>query len=313
MARIDVVKRLYHLKSNLSQLSDADKKFVSSLVELHESEQVLNRQQILRIIDMRVPGEEDTDESPILKFGAHETVSVFNANPEDVIWRYVPLEQLVAILWKRAIHFSPLSTMSDITEGQLPLRAWEETKKQLPKNVLDGHGCIDAETMMSCMVRQRRDDACISCWYMGPADCLKMWRDYAPSNGIAIQSTVQRLASCFRECQIPLTISPVKYFPPEEKEKYTGEAFWGSLFIKHANGFQHERELRALCVRPNVECGVNISVDLEIMIERLVLSPELKQWAVPGIFELTRRFGFVGPVEKSALKISDGEPAVSIR
>jgi hypothetical protein len=183
----------------------------------------------------------------------------------------------------------------------LPPRAWEETKKQLPQSVLEQRGGMDADMMMGCMVQQRRTDACVNCWYVNASDSLKMWRQYAPKNGVAIQSTVRRFASCLQECQTPVTIAPVTYFAPEEKEKYIDEAFYGSLFIKH-DPFRHERELRALAYRVNVGCGVDIPVNLESLIERLVLSPELKDWAVPIITETVRRFGFGGCVEKSSLK-----------
>jgi protease PrsW len=67
----------------------------------------------------------------------------------------------------------------------------------------------------------------------------------------------------------------------------------------------HEKELRALAYRVNVGGGVDIPVNLESLMERLVLSPELKDWAVPVITETARRFGFGGCVEKSTLKICD--------
>ena len=315
MVGVDVLAKLCKLKANLDGLSADDKAFVNSMVKLHESEQLLNRHQLLRIVDMRVPGEPDQDESRDSTLWSQGTVRVVNAPLEAVIWRYMPLEQLIALLWKKTIHFSPLSMMEDITEGQLPPRAWQETKKQLPESVLEGRDGMGADAMMRCMVEQRRTDGCISCWYMNASDSLKMWQQYAPKNGVAIQSTVRRFASCLQACQTPVTIGPVTYFAPEEEEEYIDEAFYGSLFIKHdftidqRTGepieFWHERELRALAYRVNVGYGVDIPINLESLIQRLVLSPELKDWAIPVVTETVRRFGFGGCVEKSSLNISD--------
>ena len=128
-----------------------------------------------------------------------------------------------------------------------------------------------------------------------------MWKQYAPKNGVAIQSTIRRLASCFSVCQTPIRIIPVTYYGPEEQSRYTFEAFCGSLFIKHGC-YSHERELRALAFRTNTEYGVDLPVDVEMLIERLVLSPELKDWAVPVITEAIRRFDFHGVVGKSHLR-----------
>jgi hypothetical protein len=99
---------------------------------------------------------------------------------------------------------------------------------------------------------------------MNASDSLEMWKDYAPRNGIAIQSTVRRLGSCFEGCSVPVTIGPVKYFGVDEEEKYTDEAVNGSLYIKH-DPFRHERELRALTFQGNMGCGVDVPVVLEVL------------------------------------------------
>jgi hypothetical protein len=168
MVGVDVLAKLYKLQGNLDRInSDDDRAFVSSMVNLHQSGQRLNRHQILRIVDMPVPGEiEQQDESQISAFWSSGIVRVIGARLEEVIWRYMPLEQLFAMIGRKTIHFSPLSTMEDMTEGQLPPRAWEETKKQLSASALVGATGTDADIVMNCMVQQRRTDACINCWYM---------------------------------------------------------------------------------------------------------------------------------------------------
>ena len=69
-----------------------------------------NRHQILRIVDMPIPGEEISKDSRIWTQG---TVNVVNASLEEVIWRYMPLELLFSLLWKKTLHFSPLAVMED--------------------------------------------------------------------------------------------------------------------------------------------------------------------------------------------------------
>lgn len=65
MERVDVSAKLYELKSHLDGLSDADKAFVNSTIARLESGQMLDRHQILRIVDMRVPGEEESLDSTV--------------------------------------------------------------------------------------------------------------------------------------------------------------------------------------------------------------------------------------------------------
>jgi len=299
MDGVDVVAKLCRLRDNLDGLSEDDKTFVTEVVNLHETGTRPKIGQVLRIAEIRVPGEEIHDS----RIWTQGTVSVVDASLQDVIWRYMPLEQLFGLLWKNALHFSPLSRMVDPTEGQLPPQAWEATKRQLPKSFPEDRDGMDAATMTDLGVEQRRTAACLSCWYMNESDSLDMWQQYAPRNGVAIQSTVHRLASCFCDCQTPITIIPVKYFTPEEEDRYTFEAFCGSLFNKH-DKFRHEKELRALTFQVNIGCGADIPVSLGVLIVRLVLSPELPDWAAPLIIESVRRFRFDGPIEKSALKVT---------
>jgi len=144
---VDVLGKLGKLNESLDRLREDDKGFISAMVKLHESGQRLNRPQILRIVDMQVPGEStqhDNQDAKILRYGL---VNVISISPDEAIWRYMPLEQLFALLSKKALHFSPLAAMSDTSEGQLPPKAWEETKKQLPSHLREERGGMDGDTL----------------------------------------------------------------------------------------------------------------------------------------------------------------------
>jgi hypothetical protein len=305
MDRVDVLGRLRRLNESLDRLGEDDKGFVSEMVKLHESGQRLNRPQILRIVDMQLPGELDQQQdkrgAKIWTFGM---VNVLSVSPDERVWRYMSLERLFALLSNKALHFSPLAAMSDTSEGKLPPKAWEETKKQLPSHLLEegvGMGGDTGDALTAIMVEQRRTDACVSCWYIDSLDSLGMWQEYAPNNGVAIQSTLRRLGSSLRDSSTPVVVSPVRYFGPNEEEAYSNEAFYGSLYIKN-DKFRHEKECRALAYRVNMGSGFDIPAKVDDLIERLVLSPELRDWAVPFITEAIRRFDFDGPIEKSKLK-----------
>ena len=229
-----------------------------------------------------------------------ESATVVFPPGEEVLWRYMPLEQLFVLLWRRALRFSPLSAMKDASEGKLPSGAWEETRRELPQHILES--ALDADAIIDSLVAQRRRGACISCWYINRSDSPEMWRRYAPRNGVAIRSTIHRLKSCFVNKYIPVMISPVKYFhPAEQADSYTKEATVGNLFIKYTHDenaqYENEKELRALSFQHSVECGIDLPIDVEVLIESVVLSPELQAWAAPVITEAIRRFGFAGRIE----------------
>ena len=129
--------------------------------------------------------------------------------------------------------------------------------------------------------------------------------EYAPNNGVAIRTTVQRLFSSLQKNNdTNIHLDRVTYFEPSEEKEYADHAFYGSLYIKHAEPFRKESELRALASNGRCKYGIDIPVDLPILIERIVLSPQLRDWAVSAVTEAIRKvakFDIACPIEKSSI------------
>jgi hypothetical protein len=294
---IDLTAKVHMLKERLDSLAPADQEFVNAMAGRLEQGERPCLAELLRVKDMKVPGEAPFVDS-ILREG---TVTALREDQDKVIWRYMPLEQLLFLLSTGTLHFSPLSCMKDTSEGQLPERAFEQTKATLPPHFSQPGASIDADTMTKLAIAYRQRDACISCWYMDDSDNIAMWSEYAPRDGVAIRTTVGRLHSSLGGCcDTNIHIARVTYYEPDEEELYVDDAYFGSLFIKHAEGFRHEKELRALAYRANNGRGVNIPVASNVLIESLVLSPDLPYWAVPFLTQLIITLGFAGRVERSS-------------
>jgi hypothetical protein len=302
---IDLTAKLYRLKDCLDKLDADDQQFVNAMVDCLERGETPYLPQLLRIKDMKVPGEAPVVD-PIWREG---TVTALRKDLDQVIWRYMPLEQLLFLLSTGTLHFSPLWCMKDTSEGQLPKRAFEQTKAMLPPHFSQPGAAIDADAMTNLLIAYRRRDACISCWYVGDPDDIAMWDEYAPRTGVAIRTTVRRLHSTLGGCfDTNIHMARVTYYEPHEEERYIDDAYFGSLFIKHAEGFRHEKELRAVAYRTNDGRGVNIPVASNVLIESLVLSPDLPDWAMPFITELIANLGFAGQMCRSSAKSSRTAP-----
>lgn len=298
---INLTAKLYRLKDCLVKLGADDQQFVNAMVNRLERGERPLLIQLLRIKDMAVPGEAPVVD-PVWREG---TVTALRKDLDQVIWRYMPLEQMLFLLSTGTLHFSPLCRMKDTSEGQLPGRAFEQTRAMLPQHFFQPGAAIDADTMTDLLIAYRRRDACISCWYTDDSDNIAMWNEYAPRNGVAIRTTVGRLHSSLHGCcDTNLHMARVTYYEPEEEERYIDDAYFGSLFIKHAEGFRDEKELRAVAHRTNDGGGVNIPVASKVLIESLVLSPALPDWALPVISQLVTTLGFAGPIEHSSAKSS---------
>ena len=174
--RVDVIGKLLKLGERLSGLAADDQQFVTEM--LNEPSRLLTpgRAAALnasRIVGMQIPGE-DPPADPLWRNGS---VTALRRDLDLVIWRYIPVEVLLTLLDTKTLHFSPLSLQKDKSEGKLPKRAFDETKAQLPQQFFQSDTAIDADTMTTIMVDQRRNDACLSCWYMGEIDDIRMWKE----------------------------------------------------------------------------------------------------------------------------------------
>jgi hypothetical protein len=292
MDKVDIIPKLNRLNDHLTDLNADDRQFVTDMLN---GERLL-MPDILRIVTMRVPGEA----VPVPTLFQDEMVSIESKYLTEVIWQYMPLEKFFALLSTSALHFSTLASMPDKGEGTLPQRARELSKAQLPEHFRNSNAGVSADDVLDNLECHRKHTVSISCWYMRETDSFEMWRDYAPRNGVAIRTTVSKLFSSLRKInETNIHIGRVIYYRPDEEDKYIMQAHLGSLYIKHAEPFQKEKEIRAIAPSGIYKCGIDIPVTLPILIERLMLSPELPEWAVPSFTEAMRKLGVQCLIEKS--------------
>ncbi len=96
-------------------------------------------------------------------------------------------------------------------------------------------------------------------------------------------------------------IDRVVCFDADEEAAYAELAYFGSFYIKYAEGFRQERELRAVAPDGRYLAGVDIPIDVSALIEAVVLCPDLKGYAVEPMTAAIQQFGISFAVERSAL------------
>jgi hypothetical protein len=67
-----VLQKVAKLKQNLDRLGENDKDFVSQMINLLENGALMKRDQILRIMDLRVPGDPAQKESQDARIWTHD-------------------------------------------------------------------------------------------------------------------------------------------------------------------------------------------------------------------------------------------------
>lgn len=163
----------------------------------------------------------------------------------------------------------------------------------------------------------------VSCWFRRSYDGLAMWRLYGRSASIAIESTGNHLlhASSGRSVTGPWRVQYKGLFPDDGRPGVDGLPVATALLTKN-DGFQYEQEVRFFAALtpgetrtallrfppsgtppkdpaselPGTEAiangpGIEVEVDVQTLIERVVLSPDFDPWARDVIRDISEEHG----------------------
>lgn len=221
--------------------------------------------------------------------------------PDDIdnsLWRFLDTTKFMALLTSNSLFFPNVQLFEDPFEGSLPhnehlsdLDSWNEIidekspLKMNDKDIAEWRLRMYKAELFSCYV---------SCWYWNPNESDAMWKLYSGQMGVAVQTTCRALLESFKE-KTPLHYGLVTYID-YEKDSFTGFAkkTAGSAIsaLMHKRlAFQHEREFRI--VEPSEEnflkivngknqdpviSGIVKSIDLDILIKNVIVSPFAPKW-----------------------------------
>lgn len=213
--------------------------------------------------------------------------------PEDEnikIWRYMDFTKFVYLLEKQSLFFTRSDKFEDPLEGTLNDFTIQQFREEYFR-VVTGEEHIKEIAFQGILDSKKKfiEWTTINCWHLNNYESDAMWKLYLKSNeGIAIQSTFNRLSRSFDKTDMSVFIGKVRY---EDYENYTipiNNMFFS--FLTKSKSFEHEREIRAIHnVIPTKEnaidynaqpfkFGVDIPVDLETLIENVYLAPNSPEW-----------------------------------
>lgn len=151
----------------------------------------------------------------------------------------------------------------------------------------------------------------VNCWTLDDKESRRMWDEFVPGGqGIALKTTWQNLANSLGG-KIPIVGGIVEYV--DHKEIHISES---NLFYPYAYKsleFQHETELRLMALWlgnaeggyqglfPHSEDPLEVPVNLNLLIEEIILSPEISKDEANKIRALIVSCGMDVPVNLSEL------------
>lgn len=215
--------------------------------------------------------------------------------PEDdaVIWRYMNLERLIALLLGRTLFVPRLDQYRDPWEGVWPAAIVANLRRRLPLE------SADALLKFSDVLREH---LFASCWHLSPHESAGLWHQYATASGFAVKSTVGRLKHSVTDGPNFL-LGKVRYI--DFSIEHPGERILDVIhpaFFKRKS-FEHEQEVRLVILdmpkAPLVDDspkskGKTLPLNLELLVEQILVSPDGPKWIEPQIRELLNRLGFGG-------------------
>ena len=211
-------------------------------------------------------------------------------NEDAKIWRYMDFTKFVSLLDKGALFFARADRLGDPFEGSY-------TKATLISSEIR-EKASDFRWFIEALVK----NTTINSWHLNENESAAMWKLYLVSNeGIAIQSTFNRLKNSILGEQ-EVRIGKVRYID-YENDVISDENLFNPFLYKRKS-FEHELELRAIVsifpnktatildiIKPTIENGIYIPVDLETLIETIWLAPTCPTWLKELVTSVTKKYG----------------------
>lgn len=191
------------------------------------------------------------------------------------IWRYMDSSKFALLMCQRKLWFSRADLLGDDHEGSLPDSIIHKRESRWSD--------LRVKEIIERGSKEGRKDAFVSCWSMEAPEVLSMWKIYTPdAKGVAIKSTVGRLATCFIRKpndlfeRLEARIEKVRYIDFVSHEASDDEV---DRFIHKQEAYTYEKEIRVLIsLRPTVErprIGIGLEVDLDVLIDKIYVSHRL--------------------------------------
>ncbi len=236
---------------------------------------------------------------------------------DTLLWRYQDFPKFVSLLDSGELFFTRADIFEDTFEGARGFNFQRETiyeaskleltlkaKSKLLANgndnpTVDEIDVLAKEEMKAFIESQegKRKDYFVSCWHANERESEAMWKLYisAKNQGIAIQTTMERL--CYSIGKTDFEVGCVKYISYETPLGVDSTPIWYKR-----TAFQHEKEVRAIFREPgNASAGLMIRIDLDMLIEKVYISPSAPGWFASLVGNVLKKYGLDKKVEHSKL------------
>jgi hypothetical protein len=196
-------------------------------------------------------------------------------NDKDVLWRYQDLPRYLDLLIRKQLFFTRIDQFEDPFEGKYNI---SDKAGELPEHAAD---LADEHS-------RKRIAFTANTWHRNDDENYAMWNIYARNYGVAIQTKYKKLKDSFQKSDKPIYIGKVIYYNESAHQIPMNDPL--APFLHKRCMYQYENEIRCCYIMSEAEGtrftweeqdtynGIFIPVDLDMMIERIYISPYAPKW-----------------------------------
>jgi hypothetical protein len=223
---------------------------------------------------------------------------------QEPLWRYFKVDRFISALENSRLYFAASTQFTDRFEGATAV---------LPPDFPVDPRFQEMEHAERAFFALRKLMK-ISCWHRAEYESDAMWKLYAEqSKGVAICTTADRIKAAAKPFRLQPTYGveelwagPVTYHDlMEVRLRPLGKTIY---FSKH-KAFSWEKEFRLLIslemasefVPGTPDGGIEVSFDLGVLVDHIMLGPELSPAERDRVIAKSQEFGLGDRVRKSSL------------
>ncbi len=226
----------------------------------------------------------------------------------DILWRFMDFTKFIFLLKSKALFFTRADKFHDPFEGAKGLLKnkgkWDKHYKDFlieAIRTIPGGGnlnkskneiLVDAKKLleqMNLFGAKQVKETFINCWYENKYESEAMWKLYtsALNQGVAIKTTYKKLYNALNRSP-DISIGKINYIDYTNNFAGINDSFWYKR-----KSFEHEREVRAVMkdFRAVEDFGKIIPVKLDILIDKVYLSPTSQSWFKELVQDVMNKYG----------------------
>lgn len=241
-------------------------------------------------------------------------------SPDALLWRYMSFSKFVAMLSQGGIYLRRADAFPDRWEAAIGPAALKPIYDKSLMNMMseivsqapaDGEEPLSEESQsklaedlvrqLSELNRNLRLNTFISCWHEAAEESEAMWKLYSYDNteGIAIVTDCRTLKGVLPR-NPSCAIGCVRY-----RDAEIGPSAPLHRFFHKRPAFAHEKEVRLVHLRTDVEpgedLGLVVPVNLKRLIHHVVISPFAPEWVMRVAEDVSKKYRFNFPIFRSRL------------